>query len=301
MLDEVPQVHGQVGGLSVPEWARALTPDLRETREVMEVPGAIADVFVGDDACLVAATVPSVTHLPTDDFRRCVGGALHTVLTTLRDAGFANPVRMWSFIPSIHDHMGDGLDRYRVFNAGRYDAFAAWYGDAFDGKLPAATGVGQPGNSLMVAALSLRHPGISIENPRQIPAFGYSAAHGPRPPCFSRAVLARLPRGLRLLVSGTASICGEDSLHPGSLQSQLEETFRNLHHLAGSLNHGLHFSLDGVETARVHFTRSADRAAVTAAAASELPGHVPVEYLPATICRPELLVEIEATLAPTST
>ena len=32
------------------------------------------------------------------------------------------------YIPGIHDPMWDGLDRYMVFNAGRYEALSEWFG-----------------------------------------------------------------------------------------------------------------------------------------------------------------------------
>ena len=80
--------------------------------------------------------------------------------------------------------MGDQLDRYRVFNIGRYDAMCRWFGGAgaFARTLPAATAVGHPGDHFSVHALGSPAPGVPVENPRQLPAFEYSPAHGIRPP-----------------------------------------------------------------------------------------------------------------------
>ena len=79
---------------------------------------------------------------------------------------------------------------------------------------------------------------------------------------------------------------------------QIHETFENLASLAASVPGQSRFSLDRAETARVYFPRPADRAALVAAMKARLPRSAAVEYVPAWICRRELLVEIEATLAP---
>ena len=39
-----------------------------------------------------------------------------------------HPIRFWNFVPRPNDAMGPGLDRYMVFNDGRYEAYAQWYG-----------------------------------------------------------------------------------------------------------------------------------------------------------------------------
>ncbi|MBC7835825.1 MAG: hypothetical protein H7Y88_12115 [Phycisphaerales bacterium] len=302
MLDQTTNSRGSLVGPVVPSWAFELAPCLRESRVVCVVGKAIArvDHFHGLGAGMITAVVPSATDLSAVALREAVAEVFGLVLGGLHDDGFPHPVRIWAFVPGIHDQMAEGMDRYRVFNAGRYDAFIRWCGGsaAFEKILPAASAVGHSGDRLVVSALGLRTPGMPVENPRQTPAFGYSPAHGPRPPCFSRAMLAMLPNGTRLLVSGTASIRGENSVHHGSLESQLEETFDNLHHLMQSVKGAGQFSLRGIETTRVYFPRAEDRAALMAGVSARLPVEAAVEYVPAWVCRPELLVEIEATCAP---
>lgn len=304
MLDQVSKSVTTRDGVSAPAWARALAPSVQHVREiaVADARGVKLQVHRGSDAEIVVVSVPRATSLSRASLRGVVSEVFCTILESLRDGPFPHPARMWNFVPGIHDPMGEDVDRYRVFNSGRHDAFTRWFGAAetFGRSLPAASAVGHDGDQLVVWALGLRNPGVPIENPRQIPAFGYSRAHGPLPPCFSRAVVAQLPGGTRLLVSGTASIRGESSVHAGSLEGQLEETFQNLHHLTGSVSSAERFSLNGVETARVYFPREADRDAMVAGVSSRLPLAAEVEYIPAWICRSELLVEIEATIAPVS-
>src|SRR5204863_3797675 len=137
--------------------------------------------------------------------------------------------------------LGPGLSRYMVFNAGRFAALrgaGAAPGTGEDVLLPTATGVGHHQRDLLVCCLALASPGKPVENPRQVPAYRYSARYGPLPPCFARAMEVVLPSGVRrtgrtpsLLIGGTASVVGEDSLHAGDLGLQFEETCANLRSL----------------------------------------------------------------------
>ena len=68
-----------------------------------------------------------------------VSGELYEKGPRLREMQTQFPVRFWNYIPDIHCPCGrtpDGrpLDRYMVFNAGRYAACADWFGgdQAFD-------------------------------------------------------------------------------------------------------------------------------------------------------------------------
>jgi enamine deaminase RidA (YjgF/YER057c/UK114 family) len=305
MLDVGVEPLVSLGKPMVPSWACELAPSVVESRVVPLAEGANAGLEFarGDEAGMVTAVVPGAARLSKDGLRSAVAEVFTSVLEGLRESGFAYPVRMWNFVPGIHDAMGDGVDRYRVFNMGRYDAFAKWFAGrggaaAFARVLPAASAVGHWGEHFVVCALGARTPGVPIENPRQTPAFGYSRAHGPLPPCFARATVAKLPMGTRLLVSGTASIRGEDSVHTGSLTAQLDETFTNLDRLVRSVEGDGRFELSGIESARVYFPRAGDRAALAAGVSARLPETAAVEFFPASVCRAELLVEIEAMVAP---
>lgn len=302
MRAEATEARADIAIPAVPQWACALAPESAGALEVVAAGGARAEVRLsrGRGAGLALASVDGVRGLAADAMRACVADVYRRVLRTLRDGGVPHPVRMWTFLPGIHDHLAPGMDRYRVFNAGRFDAFSEWLGGeaAFEQRLPAASALGHDGSRLIVAALGLETPGTPIENPRQVSAFAYSRAHGPRPPCFARAMFANLPSGPRLLVSGTASIRGEDSLHAGDLQKQLDETFENLGRLAQHARGGHRFELGGADTARVYFARPSDREAVIAGVAARMAPTTALEFVPALVCRAELLVEIEATLVP---
>jgi chorismate lyase/3-hydroxybenzoate synthase len=108
-------------------------------------------------------------------------------------------------------------------------------------------------------------------------------------------------RGRRtVLVGGTASIRGEESVHVGDLHGQTMETFENLRALVraayGRVSEGdvpeeagLHCFRD----LRVYVVRESDVAAVTERVTGAFTSVERVEYVIADLCRPELLVEIE--------
>ena len=88
-----------------------------------------------------------------------------------------------------------------------------------------------------------------------------------------------------VLVGGTASIRGEESMFPGDVAAQARETFENLRSLVRAADPAcdpLSFT-----DLRVYHPRDADRPTVTALVALEFPNLASVEYLRADLCRPE--------------
>jgi enamine deaminase RidA (YjgF/YER057c/UK114 family) len=182
-----------------------------------------------------------------------------------------------------------------VFNAGRFKALCDWFGgsDQLAARVATASGVGHRGRDLVVHCLAGAERGVAVENPRQIPAFRYSKRYGPLPPCFARATVVRnlLPTGPAVLVGGTASICGERSMHQEALAGQIRETLANL----GSLVTAAGVSGDPLAAfthVRLYHPRAQDAAAIESAAA-EFTSVDRVQLIQADLCRSELLVEIE--------
>jgi chorismate lyase/3-hydroxybenzoate synthase len=209
------------------------------------------------------------------------------------------PVRLWNHIPAIHEVVDGRRNRYMVFNAGRYRAFAEWYGGpaAFDRKVATASGVGHDGRDLVVHCLSAREPGVAVDNPRQIAPHRYSERWGPLPPCFARGTLLNAPR--LILVGGTASVRGEDSLHVGNLPMQVRETFMNLATVVEAAN-GPDASrgdeddlLAQFRELRVYYPHAADGPRLEAMVRQTFARECRIEMRRADLCRAELLVEIE--------
>jgi chorismate lyase/3-hydroxybenzoate synthase len=204
-------------------------------------------------------------------------------------------IRVWNFVPGIGDRFG-ALDRYMVFNRGRFDALAAL--DLT--PRPTSSAVGVESDDLVIEVLASSSPGIPVENPRQISSWNYSRCYGPRPPCFARATIAGFDGGRWLLIGGTASIVGEDSCHPENVGAQLDETFANLCAVIESVTPRRADPLTLVEDARVYVARPAHAGEIADAVQRRFDGARSIELALATVCRPELLVEVEGrvSLAP---
>lgn len=241
--------------------------------------------------------VTGATSLTPPRLRASVAGTYATLRRAVLARGLS-PVRFWNFVPAPGEPMGPGLDRYMVFNEGRYDAYAQWYGssDAFSHRLATASAVGIEGGDLAIVCLALDAPGTPVENPRQTPSWRYSPRYGPRPPCFARATIVTLEGQRRVLIGGTASIVGEDSRHVGDPAAQIEETLANVRALIAAAR-GVDApdanELDRLTHARVYVRRRRDTAIIGSMIDSECRGLVDREVWQSQVCRPELLVEVE--------
>lgn len=203
--------------------------------------------------------------------------------------------RYWNYMADINEH-SDGLERYRQFNLGRQDALLA-QGREVAGNVPAACALGTAAGGLSIAFLAGRVAPVAIENPRQLSAYTYPQAYGPRSPSFSRASLVNLPGHEWLFISGTASIVGHASLHPGDVVAQTRETLTNIEAVLAEANRRAqygNFKLADLYY-KVYVKHPADLAQIRAELASRIGPALNAIYLQADVCRQELLVEIEAT------
>lgn len=232
-------------------------------------------------------------HLPEADLQRLrLGRAVFQTYARiehlLHSRGHTHWLRMWNFLAAINAGEGDD-ERYRQFSAGRYKALALKAG--FEASLPAATAIGMPEGGLVIYFLGSRHPGVQVENPRQVSAFAYPRQYGPRSPSFSRATRVDWADGAELLVSGTASVVGHATRHEGDAQAQLRETFLNLESLLATAGGGF-----APEHFKLYVRGDEDLAALRALVQREYPGAV-LTMLRGDICRRDLAVEIEGVYA----
>ncbi|MFO0123835.1 MAG: hypothetical protein ACK520_15400, partial [Inhella sp.] len=223
--------------------------------------------------------------------------AYRDLFAALDDCGCPQLLRLWNYLPRINAD-GGGLERYRQFNIGRQQAFMDAQRDPFEGA-PAACALGTAGptlGGLSVRFLAGRVAPRPVENPRQVPAYRYSRTYGPRAPTFSRAALADAGGGrLALLVSGTASIVGEHTVHHDDVVAQTLETLRNLQAVIDSAHQGgsARYTLGGLQPT-VYVRHAADAVAVRQVLAQAEPAWRDAPCVQADICRADLLVEIEA-------
>ncbi|MES1254944.1 MAG: hypothetical protein ABUS56_05010 [Acidobacteriota bacterium] len=297
-----------------PTWVGTLL-GVHDTTQERGGPGADGlRIARGVDFTLVTATIPDAVDLPREALQQRVSDAYEAVLETVAAEG-RHAIRFWNFIPRLHTAMASGLDRYMVFNSGRFLAYSrrASTPGALARALPTASGVGSSASALTIHCLAGPMPGRSIEHPRQIPAYQYSFRYGPHPPCFARATLVAMPGDgePRLLVGGTASVRGEDSMHDARLAAQVDETLANLASIvsAAAAAIGSERGAPAPETSvadslrcftdlRVYLPRLEDRPEALALLAPRFPGVSQIEVVPADLCRRELVVEIEGVAAP---
>ena len=260
----------------------------------------------GDSFSRIEVSFGDVPAMDILTFQQTVAEAYRSIFDLLGRLPTPYPVRFWAFIPEIHAHMGAGLDRYMAFNAGRFAAYSARYGgrQALSRSVATASAVGFGEERLVLHCLAGTEPGAPLENPRQVPAYNYSRRYGPLPPCFARAtrIADGGGQGQRLLVGGTASIRGEDSLHVGDLAGQVKETLGNLASLVSYACGGgtgtarepeLEAWLPRFRELRIYRPRRAEADRILDLVVPSFRGVSRVELLEAELCRAELLVEVE--------
>jgi chorismate lyase/3-hydroxybenzoate synthase len=260
------------------------------------------DDLPGDRFTLVTARVENVPNLSPRRFEQLTFEAYVSIAEQLAGAGGAHhhPVRFWNHVPFITDPADAGRDTYMVFNAGRFRAFSDWYGSParFERDVATASATGHWGRDLVVHCLATDAAGTAVNNPRQVAPYHYSQRFGPLPPCFARAT--RLAASKLLLVGGTASVRGEDSVHIDDLASQCREAYVNLAALvSAAIGKKLMPSvkLPGLLAAfselRVYYPDRAHEREIEQSVRENFPNLRGLEMLHADLCRAELLVEIE--------
>jgi chorismate lyase/3-hydroxybenzoate synthase len=275
------------------------TCHVQDARELN--PPAWAQQLVGQHFTLLTERVRNVPDLAPADFERETFEAYVSIARRLGESSHPIPVRFWNHVPFITDPADAGRDNYMVFNAGRFGAFSNWFGGPshFERDVATASGIGHWGRDLVIHCLSTSNAGLAVNNPRQVAPYHYSQRFGPVPPCFARATTLSNPAGL-LLVGGTASVRGEDSVHIDDLAGQLRETFVNLASLIGAaagrkLVSAARISrlLTAFRELRIYHPDQNDAAEIEASVRAAFPALRRIEMMHADLCRAELLVEIE--------
>jgi hypothetical protein len=270
--------------------------------------GISVRVCDGERFALVSSRVPAVLDFDAAALQQATTDAYRAIGAQLAGCTAASPVRLWNLIPGILDSLDHHPHRYMAFNAGRFNAYLEWFESEqrFAERVPTASGVGHHGCDLVVHCLAARQPGAPVENPRQVSSYRYSDRYGRLPPCFARATMIRdAGEGVPwLLVGGTASVRGEETVHVGDLRAQSDETYANLASLVGAAAEQAGLTAAGRSPAeatlltafshlRVYYVREADRERIAADIAARFPSLESVELLNAALCRPRLLIEIE--------
>jgi chorismate lyase/3-hydroxybenzoate synthase len=219
------------------------------------------------------------------------------MLELMQSQGYTHLMRVWNYLPRIGDEI-EGMECYRRFCRARHDAFETFYEELIP-NLPATSVLGTSGTDLQMVFLAGRSSLYHYENPRQVSAYHYPQKYGPKSPLFARATLVRWNREDTLFVSGTASIVGHESQHRGDARAQAEEILRNIEALIAHVAKSIRMAtpgLGGIRHLRVYLRNSSDLGTVREIVEGRLGAPAQVVYLQVSICRRELLVEMEALL-----
>jgi chorismate lyase / 3-hydroxybenzoate synthase len=298
-----------IAELPVPTVTVALPPLSEQacTCEVWRAPGpmrsgqigavryrATAELLFG---CIAVpeCDAPANGHSGTSPLERTTSQAYAEIFKTLDTLGYPHLVRIWNYVSAINQSAGDG-ERYWQFNSARQESFQQ-RAEHHWSNVPAASALGsQAGSPLVIYFIASTSAMRTIENPRQVSAYRYPAKFGPRSPLFSRA--AQLPKtdGAPLLISGTASIVGYETLHPDNVAAQTRETLTNIDTLLNTARRedGGHSYSARQLSYKVYVRHPQDLPAITRELQNFLDAQTPIIFLKADICRRELLVEIEA-------
>jgi chorismate lyase/3-hydroxybenzoate synthase len=252
---------------------------------------------------LMRVCVPDAGLLEGDDYhdavRACYLGVCHVMQQENSHA-----IRFWNYVPGISRTHSNGLSGYEIFNGGRFEAFKQLYGELASEKLSVSTAVGAADEDFTLHVLSSSQPAQPVANPRQIAPHRYSERYGPLPPVFARACgLSPAQRNLlkrSALVSGTASIVGEETRHTGDLARQLDEIRLNLASLSDALADKQapteQEALACYSDLRVYIPDEKDDAGVCSWLRDIFPQVSRPELVRTDLCRRDLQVEIEGTL-----
>ena len=227
-----------------------------------------------------------------------------------RGLGFGNVIRTWLYLGDIVGNQG-GVQRYTELNRARTDYFreihfgAEWTVPEYRGPVyPASTGIGTWDHDLMISGVAIDGPSdqiqlLPLENPRQTSACDYARDYSPQSPKFARAMAVITGQQAMILLSGTASITRSESRFPGDAELQTQQTLDNMEALISKKNFAhygrpeLGATLDDLAYARVYVKHQQDYQKIRMVCETRM-GHIPTIYAIADVCRPELLVEIEA-------
>ena len=205
----------------------------------------------------------------------------------------------------------EGTERYRELNRARTDFFEGMHfgrrlSASRNGSVsyPASTGIGTQGLGLAATCLALQTQRKDVrlyplENPLQTSSFDYAQRFSIKSPKFSRAMALAIGNYVTTWISGTASIVDSETVHIGDIEKQTDQTLTNIERLIDGDNYARHglagsgSTLADLAKVRVYVKRLEDFERCRATCERRL-GPVPVIYAHGDVCRPDLLVEIEA-------
>lgn len=217
------------------------------------------------------------------------------LLNETKTRGFEYLVRVWNYFARINEEE-HGLERYRQFCIGRFNAFTT--AGIAEADFPSACALGHQGGDLIIYLLASKQVPLHFENPVQASAYHYPAEYGPRSPSFARASLLNLAdNGAKLFLSGTASVIGFITQHPYELEAQIQVTLQNIDRLLAHISNNINDEAAAdrklsLEVLKVYVRRASDLETVKNKVSKHFQSSA-IVYLVADICRADLMLEID--------
>lgn len=248
--------------------------------------------FFCNDQYLMAA-VPSAS-LQDTEIDRATETAYSLIFEHINRWGYPVLLRTWNFFSDITS-THTALNNYQLFCSGRARAYAN--NADTPATYPAATVIGTSQPGLYVYFIASKSEGIGIENSQQVSAFHYPPTYSQDPPLFSRALLHRNRRQEILFISGTASITGHSTQFADDVNRQVEVCLDNIENLLSTAIAEHQFANVAVKDCaylKVYLKHADDLNTVSTHLRLHLGPNMPTYFLQGDMCRPDLLVEIEA-------
>ena len=221
---------------------------------------------------------------------------IYETILSITEALHLNITRIWNMIPNVIGIEQNNEERYKNYCCGRAISFSK-----HKSIYPSATGIGINGNNICVYLLATANKKtVSIENPRQTPAYKYPQTYGIRSPSFARATYAYtdINKGSgNLYISGTASIIGSETVHIGDIQNQTVTTIENIAALISEANLKKNqisngFGIEQLNYVKVYIKNIKQKDIVINLCEKYFLTKN-IMYMITDMCRPDLLVEIE--------
>ena len=136
-------------------------------------------------------------------------------------------VKIWHFIPELLSKYNNDKTNYSLLCESRETVYKDYFKNF---NFPAATAIGIKGKKILIYFFAGRFSKYKvIENKRQVSSYLYPQQIFKEKPMFSRAVsIDNVKSGVsKILISGTASIKGYESMHSLNLKEQLNEALKN--------------------------------------------------------------------------
>jgi len=207
------------------------------------------------------------------------------------DRIFSSLTKDMPYIHNIRVILPNIYVNYDEFNRARNDAFDKYQYNI--SLAPVSTCVGSKTANIIEVNYQIgKYRPTIINNPRQILPKDYPDMHGKNRPIFSRAAIIED----KLQISGTASIVGSMTIHHRDFHRQLCETLLNLDSIVYQVNKQRNNLLDISDLQHTVYLKDVANKQAALEIMKRHAGIQPdkIKFIEANICRPDLLVEIEA-------